>query len=427
VSIESVRAIADAVLYEGYLLYPYRASSAKNRSRWQFGVLGPPGAAGARVGEEPDMTMQCLVDVRRPDATVTVHLRFLHLQARVAQLRGQRGGWMPVDELNLGETSVLTWDEAVERELALPPLRLTGAATANFPVDICGGTDIEELTADGRIVRRRWPLTGSVRLRTDADDGLLRLTVTVRNERCGADRDSHTAIRSSLIGAHVILHADGAEFVSLLDPPPEAAAAAGRCRQSRCWPVLAGSANLLLGAPIILYDHPAIAEQSRGGLFDSTEIDEILTLRVMTMTEAEKAEARATDPRAKAIVDRCDAMSPADLQGLHGVLHDNSDAPWWADAATPGADEVLIAGVRVGKDSIVRIHPSRRADAQDLFFAERLARVTAVVHDVDGGVHVAVVLLDDPAADLHDWYGRYLYFAPGELEPVPPADEEELP
>jgi hypothetical protein len=437
VSIESVRAIADAVLYEGYLLYPYRASSAKNRSRWQFGVLGPPGAAGARVGEEPDMTMQCLVDVRRPDATVTVHLRFLHLQARVAQLRGQRGGWMPVDELNLGETSVLTWDEAVERELALPPLRLTGAATANFPVDICGGTDIEELTADGRIVRRRWPLTGSVRLRTDADDGLLRLTVTVRNERSGADRDSHTAIRSSLIGAHVILHADGAEFVSLLDPPPEAAAAAGRCRQSRCWPVLAGSANLLLGAPIILYDHPAIAEQSRGGLFDSTEIDEILTLRVMTMTEAEKAEARATDPRAREIIDRCDEMTPEMLQQLHGILREPRPAsdtspdqawlktggvPWWDPAADesvrPEVDAVVIKGVSVRKGSRVRLHPGRRADAQDLFFADRDARVTAVLSDVDGDVHVAVVLLDDPAADLHDWYGRYLYFAPDELEPL---------
>ena len=83
--------------------------------------------------------------------------------------------------------------------------------------------------------------------------------------------------------------------------------------------------------------------------------------------------------------------------------------------------------MRVTKDSVVRVHPSRRADAQDLFFADQLARVTAVVHDVDGGVHVALVLLDDPAADMHDWYGRYLYFAPDELEPVLLDDEEKLP
>ena len=75
-----------------------------------------------------------------------------------------------------------------------------------------------------------------------------------------------------------------------------------------------------------LADHPLrppeIAEQSAGALFDSTEIDEILTLRVMTITDDEKAAARATDPRAAAIIDRCDAMTPAELQQLHGVLRD---------------------------------------------------------------------------------------------------------
>jgi hypothetical protein len=199
----------------------------------------------------------------------------------------------------------------------------------------------------------------------------------------------------------------------------------------------------VLGAPIILYDHPEVAEQSPGALYDSTEIDEILTLRVMTMTDAEKAEARATDPRAQAIVDRCDAMSAADLQRLHGgrrdardaepATFDTGDVPWWDPAAdaevSPETDAVVIAGVRVAKGSLVRVHPSRRADAQDLFFAGQEARVTAVVADVDGDVHVAVVLVDDPAADLHDWYGRYFYFAPDELEPLPvdarPAYREE--
>ena len=98
-------------------------------------------------------------------------------------------------------------------------------------------------------------------------------------------------------------------FVSLLEPSAEASAAAARCHQERCFPVLAGrpgSTDVVLGSPIILYDYPEIAEESAGALFDSTEIDEILTLRVMTMTDAEKAEARATDPRAAEIIDRCD-------------------------------------------------------------------------------------------------------------------------
>lgn len=102
-------------------------------------------------------------------------------------------------------------------------------------------------------------------------------------------------------------------------------------------------------------------------------------------------------------------------------------APWWdpaADAAvSPGSDAVMIEGVAVAKGSLVRVHPSRRADAQDLFFAGQVARVTAVLSDVDGGVHVALVLVDDPAADMHDWYGRYFYFAPDELEPLPDSTD----
>jgi hypothetical protein len=159
------------------------------------------------------------------------------------------------------------------------------------------------------------------------------------------------------------------------------------------------------------------------------------------MTEVEKAEARATDPQVAAIIDRCDGLTPEDLQRLHGIFRDpapadvrdleppsfdTGDVPWWdpaADAAvSPETDSVMVDGVRVAKGSLVRVHPRRRADAQDIFFADQVARVTAVLSDVDGGVHVALVLVDDPAADLHDWYGRYWYFAADELEPLPTAE-----
>ena len=102
---------------------------------------------------------------------------------------------------------------------------------------------------------------------------------------------------------------------------------------------------------------------------------------------------------------------------------DTGGQPWWDptvdERVQPEVDAVVIDGVSVSKGSLVRVHPRRRADAQDLFFADQVARVTAVLGDVDGGLHVALVLVDDPAADLHDWYGRYLYFAPDELEPLP--------
>jgi hypothetical protein len=284
------------------------------------------------------------------------------------------------------------------------------------------------------------------------DPALVRLGVTVVNVHPDTASTKDGAIRLSLIGAHVLLSAEaGARFVSLLEPPEAATAAAARCRQERCYPVLVGdegATDVVLGSPIILYDYPEIAAESAGALYDSTEIDEILTLRVMTMTDAEKAEARATDARAAEIIDRCDALSDEALQQLHGVLRNphatadepvdvrnlepptfgTDDAPWWDPAADesvrPEHDSVTIRGVRVSRGSLVRVHPSRRADAQDLFFADQVARVTAVLSDVDGGTHVALVLVDDPAADLHEWYGRYLYFDPDELEPLDPAREE---
>jgi hypothetical protein len=411
VTLDQARAVADAVLYEGYLLYPYRAGSPKNRCRWQFGVLGPPGAAAAGIGEESGMEAQCLLSAR-PDH-VTVLLRFLQLQVReVQERRGDRH--VPVDGLTTPDGSLLSWDEAVAHEVAVGPDGL---------VEIPGGEEVEPVLDAGgwplgRVVRRRRPLTARVRTSTLPDDGFVRLTVSVDNEHPARAADADDAIRTSLIGAHVLLQAHGAEFVSVIDPPPAARGAAERCRQRRCWPVLAGP-DLVLGAPIILYDHPEVAAQSHRALFDSTEIDEILTLRVMTMTDEEKAEARATDPLAGAIVDHCDNLSEEDLRQLHGVLR----GPLWDEDVDPETDSVLIDGVSVAKGSLVRVRPNRRADAQDIFLTGRVARVTAVLSDVDGAVHVGLVLVDDPAADLHDWYGRYLYFAPDELEPLAPQQE----
>ena len=433
-SLDAARAVADAVLYEGYLLYPYRASAAKNRSRWQFGVLGPPSAGAEAFGEAPDLAMQCLL---RPGGrpAVTILLRFLQLQVREVQRREPDGSHTPAAALTVAGSPVLSWDEAVEREITLCDVPLTGRA--EFPIAVPGGAEEEPLaepggTVVGRIVRRREPLTARLTTAAEPDGGLLRLTVAVANEHPARVAGKDAAVRRSLLGTHLLLEARDAAFVSLLDPPPGAAAAAARCRQHRCWPALAGphgSSDVLLGAPIILEDHPRLAEQSPGPLFDLCEIDEILTLRVMTMTEAEKAEARATDPRAREIVERCDALTPADLQRLHGAWHDAEpagDVPWWdpaADAAVdPATDTAVVGGVRIARGSLVRLRPSRRADAQDVFLAGRVARVTAVLSDVDGEVHVAVVPVDDPAADLHDWYGRYYYFAPDELEPLAAAE-----
>ena len=285
-------------------------------------------------------------------------------------------------------------------------------------------------------------MRGELTVASEPDGDLRRVSVRVGNigDRRGPTRID-AVIARSMIGTHVIAEVVGGQFVSLLEPPPAAADAVSRCSQHRCFPVLAGppgTHDVLLVSPIILYDHPEVAEQSNTALYDCTEIDEILTLRVMTMTDEEKAQARATDPRAAQIIDQCDAMSPEAMARLHGVLRNPhghaglvpeipEGVDWWdplADnAVRPEIDAVLVNGVRVARGSRVRLRPRRNADAQDIFVAGKTARVTSVHEDVEGNKHVGVVVDDDPAADLHDWYGRYLYFSPDEIEPLETATD----
>jgi hypothetical protein len=458
--LEGVRAVADAVLYEGYLLYPYRATSGKNQLRWQFGVLGPRGAAEARIGEDSRLEMQALL---RDPVPLSIHVRFLQLQRRRTE-RVEGESLVDTFELRVDGEQWFAWDEAIEVEQS----HLFERAEETWTVVAGAGEEIEELRSNtsgevaGRLVRKRWRIEAECSARLEPVGGLYRLTVAINNVTNADEPGPDAALRHSLIGTHLLI--EGAGFVSVIDPPEDARAAAEACSQHRCWPVLAGepgedaqksgggddppepsrTSSFVLGSPIILYDYPEIAQQSAGSLFDSTEIDEILTLRVLTMTEQEKAEARATDPKAAALIERCEQMTPEELQRLHGVLRDpfggalapfqdpdpfrepgpltlglvDDPYPIFEDDHDPETASVSILGAQVSKGSMVRINPQRRADAQDLFYADQLARVAAVHRDLDGKTHVAVVLVDDPAAELHDWYGRYLYFAPDELKPV---------
>jgi hypothetical protein len=473
--LQNARAVADAVMYEGYLLYPYRASAAKNRVRWQFGVLGPQGAAAAGVGEAPDLSAQILVR-HNGATTVTVRLRFLQLNSRSVESFDAAAGFVSVDELRIDDQQWLAWDEAIEHELLVGTVPVDGTTMdTSFPISVEGATEeVSELRdRDGRLAgratRSRRPLNAMVHLtaRPTAEvPSVSCLGVEVRNRGTLSDPVAHEALAGSFLGAHLLLSCTGGELVSMQDPPAELEAAAQDCRQNRCWPVLAGpegSSDVLLVSPIILGDHPQLAPESAGALFDSTEIDEILTLRILTMTEQEKSQARATDPRAAEIIDRSESLSQAELSRMHGALRNphalagaipawdttvdattsgeppadaiptwetlpegGSAVPWWdpeRDASVdPGTDTVMIGGQRVGRGALVSLHPNRRADAQDIFFSGQKARVTGVHFDVDGATHVGVVLIDDPAADVHEWYGRFLYFAPDEIRPIEPGE-----
>ncbi|GAA2077773.1 hypothetical protein [Actinomadura alba] len=447
-AIEDARRIADAVLFEGYLLYPYRASAPKNRIRWQFGVLVPPGFTA--TGEPSASRTECLLEAGTR-AALRLHLRFLHVRTRTIEraIEGDGpGGYRPVTRLTVGGTTHFGYDEATPRE-TLAVLPLAGLLEAEHAVDvgIPGDLDVEPISgAPARIVREHLPLQAGLRLRAtrvDGPYGLVRLRIDVCNTAGWDEPEAprERALRRSLIATHLLLSVTGGRFVSLLDPPEWARAAAEDCRNEHTWPVLVGdpeARDVLLSSPIILYDHPVIAPESPGELFDGTEIDELLSLRTLTLTEAERREAVATDPRAAELVQRVADLPPELIERLHGAIRglgpvttstrgvsgspgarEPRHATTQQGPVTSEVDSVLVAGVPVGRGSRVLLRPGvRGADAQDMFLAGRAAVVEAVLIDIDGAEHLAVTLEDDPGADLQRTQGRFRYFAPDEIEPI---------
>ena len=319
---DPVRAIADAVLYEGYVLWPYRRSALKNTHRWTFGGVYPRAHAEAREAGDDPWTMQteCLIE-GAGDTRVDVGLRFLHIVWRQAV----DGGGREVDELTVGGELHLTWEEAAEREVALEGLTLDelAAEVHRVALAVAPGREEEPLGSAGAIVRTWEPLAGalSVAARPVAG-GLHRITARVENETPWPGGAREAALRRTFCSAHTTLRAPaGGAFVSLTDPPPALREAADACENQGTWPVLVGDAparDTLLSSPIILEDHPRIAPESPGDLFDGGEIDQLLILNILQLTDEEKAEARASDPRVREILDRSEGLSPAELMRLHG-------------------------------------------------------------------------------------------------------------
>lgn len=467
---DAARSVADTLLYEGYVLYPYRASARKNQVRFQFGVVAPRAYAegvGTDDGErskvsgasEPWRTRTDMLVEPGDDADIAVLLRFLQLQARTVERR-TGDGFEPVGEFDAGGTTLVTWDEAVEQSVELVVsvrALLAGPRVESFSFP--PGEEFEDVPGgEARVVRRRWPLSGRVVLAAEeipGPYGVVRLVLEVENrsdwtadDPAGA-RDE--ALSRSLLSAHSLIGVTRGRFISLVDPPEWARPLAQSCDNRHTWPVLLG--DVMLSSPIILYDNPEIAAESPGDLYDALEIDEILSLRTLTLTDEEKAEARATDPRAAAIIDRVDTMSEEILSRLHGALRrvgpsadeqelddlftgrepvpgKDAGVPWWdpgADSSVnPDTDSVLVGGVMLSKGSRVKLRPGRHlddpsgarrlTDGQDLFYDGRTAIVQGVFFDVDGAEYLAVSLEDMPDVDLS--HGRFLYFNPEEVEPL---------
>src|SRR5215470_3764725 len=407
--IEHARKVADAVLYEGYLLYPYRRSAQKNRTRFQFGVLMPPPYRAVDEHEPSASQTECLVECP-PDAEIDISLRFLHLQRRTAQRIGPgTGAASDVDTLSVDSTEYGSFDEAVEREQHLHG-HLDGLLDVGTELrfDVRESQQAEELTGQdgapaGRLVRRCEALAGAIVAgaeRTAGPYGAIKLHVRVENRTDPQLplRSRDDGLKYSLIAAHLLIAVTGGTFLSMTDPPEWAAGEVAGCANIGTWPVLAGPADcrdLMLSSPVILYDHPEVAPESAVDLFDATEIDEILTLRTLALTEEERREARATDQRAADLIDRLDGLPPEMLERMHGAIRYLSPGPgraasdpptftepagappaqpWWdpgSDASVaPETDHVPVAGVKIARGSRVVMRPgARRADVQDLFLA----------------------------------------------------------
>lgn len=297
---DPVESIARAVLYEGYVLWPYRRSALENRQRFTFGTLYPAGfCAATRQQDRSALTCECLAEGGGL-AEVRVELRFLHRVHRQV-LRVTGASERPVDELRLDGALHLTWDEAIERRASLPAatLRALSARPRVRELRFPGGGE-QEAIRGGRgeragTLHRTWEtLTATVTLSAERlGRRLHRLRVEVANaaDFDGPERDP--AQRRSLLSAHLLLTAGGGEFVSATDPPAHFAAAAGECESDGVWPVLVGepdSRDRMLASPIILEDYPRVAPESPGDLFDGGEIDQLLTLDVLALTDDGKPE-----------------------------------------------------------------------------------------------------------------------------------------
>jgi hypothetical protein len=314
----SVEKIAAAILYEGYILYPYRPTAIKNRQRWNFGTLYPRVYAEAQRPEEPfRLATECLATA---DAGAKLDLRVSFLQL-IRQ--GQSLSTADAETLKLLTDPSLGWDEGVERtsehslqlsDLIAQPLSLALRIDATGLPEGRSNDVAPNLQIELTIEAESLP------------DGACKLRIQVQNTSplasgAGATRDE--ALPVSLVSAHLLLGITGGAFVSLLDPDPAFDEAAATCCNTGVFPVLVGEEpdrSMLFCSPIILYDYPKIAPESEGDFFDGTEMDEMLTLRVLTLTDAEKQEMRNGDPRARRILERTEALTDDTMVKAHGVI-----------------------------------------------------------------------------------------------------------
>jgi hypothetical protein len=321
---DPVRAIADACLYEGYILWPYRRSALKNQRRFTFGGVYPPEHSEKHPDDQAVMQTELLLR-GTSHSRIEVTVRFLQVVQRVVAAR--RGEELKeVDELTVDGQRYLSWEEAAEREIQVPALSAEQLSDEHrTPIQIPAGRQEEDLGA-GALIRSWKELRGEVQIRAaPITDGVQRLSVMIRNASPFSGGPREEALQLTFCSTHTVLRVRDGAFVSLADPPPELRAAAAACENVGTWPVPIGEppdSSTTLSSPIILEDYPRVAPESPGDLFDGGEIDQLLILNILAMTDEEKAEMRASDPRAKEIIERTEALTEDELMRLHGTIRE---------------------------------------------------------------------------------------------------------
>ena len=435
-----VENIVNAVLYEGYILYPYRPS-IKNRTRFTFGRVYPEAFSISQNGAEPFiMQTECLVQSSAVPS-VEVVVRFLHPLAReIGVLESDAvehsGDAKPVPELRVDGRIYQSWQEAVERTIIIAPQPIRSLADRSLELQFtfpssCTSELIRNDAGDivGVMTRRQEELQGRVEIgAAPIDAKVFKISVRIVNQTPVSERalsSPDAVIMRTFASTHVVLSAHNGEFLSLLDPPAEYIEAAGSCQQVGAYPVLVGEEkrgerDTMLASPIILYDYPRIAPESPGDLCDSTEIDEILTLRVMAMTDAEKSEMRQVDDFARRILERTESLGPDHFMKMHGSMRDLRACEDDFGASTR-LESVSIGGFSIKAGDRVRIHPKSRADIMDIALAGKAAFVETIEQDAEARVHLAVVLEEDPGKDLGlmRQAGHRFFYGADEVEPLP--------
>lgn len=346
-SFATVEKIANAVLYEGYMLYPYRASAIKNRQRWNFGTLYPVSYAEIQLpAEQSRMITECLVNGESA-ATLDVRVRFLQLArscsnaalSQSLEWQGERQG---------------EWEEGFEKSADFFTLSLSDLATRPHIFDVQFQERDTTAAAENHAASfRQRSLTGTLLVHAEVlQPELYKVRFVLENKtdiKDVAQCSRNDVMLQSFVSAHLLLAVHGGQFVSLLEPPEAFRQACSGCSNIGAFPVLvsdaerqivAGTGKMMLSSPIILYDYPQVAPESGGDFFDATEMDEMLALRVMTLTDEEKQEMRDGDSRARAILERTESLRPEHLMKVHGAVRGLRKIQEWAGDVEGDVEEV---------------------------------------------------------------------------------------